>query len=254
MEKETIHLEKRLVELSNIAYTREIITFSDFLNLNELNILHTLPKSSLYAKYYAFGGYAQSERQMVAFFHDALYLRVGEIKFPFGLLEVVPASGRYHRILNHRDYLGSILSLGISRGKIGDILTIDQKAYIYCHDSIMNFLHEELRRVGNVPVTSAVVSLDDFSYTPQTETLQGSISSERLDSIIALAFKLSRSSMSGLIDKGKVFVNSRLVLSNSYILKEDDVISVRGKGKFKYGGILKKTKKGRLFVGLEKYL
>ena len=73
MNKEELLLQKRLVELSRIAYTREIVTFSEFLNLNELNILHTTPKNMLLSQYKTYGGYGLSERQMAAFLPDALY-------------------------------------------------------------------------------------------------------------------------------------------------------------------------------------
>ena len=66
-EKEVHLLERRLIDLSRVAYQRDIITFTDFLNLNEQNILHTLPKDSLYTGYILFGGYASAERQMAAF-------------------------------------------------------------------------------------------------------------------------------------------------------------------------------------------
>ncbi len=57
MQKEEVMLQKRLIELSKIAYQRDIVTFSDFLNLNELNILHTTPKNELHTRYVTFGGY-----------------------------------------------------------------------------------------------------------------------------------------------------------------------------------------------------
>jgi len=74
-----------------------------------------------------------------------------------------------------------------------------------------------------------------------------------LDSLIALAFRTSRSSITGLIAGEKVFVNARLVTSNSYMLKPDDIVSVRGYGKFKVkeqGGI---SKKGRIYATLSIY-
>ncbi len=71
-------LEKRLVELSRTAYQRDIITYTDFMNLNEQNILHTLPKDQLYTRVVSFGGYEMAERQMAAFIPDALYLRYGK--------------------------------------------------------------------------------------------------------------------------------------------------------------------------------
>ena len=77
-EKELLLLEKRFEELSRIAYQRDIVTFTDFLNLQEQNILHTLPKDRLFTRVASFGGYGMAERQMAAFIPDALYLRCGK--------------------------------------------------------------------------------------------------------------------------------------------------------------------------------
>ena len=87
MNKDEILLRKRLIELSNQAYTRDIVTFSDFLNLNELNILHTTPKDMFTARYETYGGYDSSERQMVSFLPDALYY---EYSYPMQPIEIVP--------------------------------------------------------------------------------------------------------------------------------------------------------------------
>lgn len=73
MNKEESMLQKRLVELSRLAYNRGIVIFSDFLNLNELNILHTTPKDMFLSQYKTYGGYDLSERQMAVFLPDALY-------------------------------------------------------------------------------------------------------------------------------------------------------------------------------------
>ena len=95
--KEIKLLEKRFTELSRLAYQRDIITYSDFLNLSEQNILHTLPKDTLYSRYVSFGGYDLAERQMAAFIPDALYLRCGknqlapeEIGYPFRAVKIAP--------------------------------------------------------------------------------------------------------------------------------------------------------------------
>ena len=72
LEKDQYLLEKRFIELSRNAYQRDFITYSDFLNLNEQNILHTLPKENLFTQILTFGGYGMAERQMAAFIPDAL--------------------------------------------------------------------------------------------------------------------------------------------------------------------------------------
>ena len=88
MQKEEELLRKRLIELSKIAYHRNFITYTDFLNLNELNILHSMPKDTLYTPYRTFGGYASSERQIAAFLPDALCLRseIEDLAYPMGII------------------------------------------------------------------------------------------------------------------------------------------------------------------------
>ncbi len=260
MQKEEQHLEKRLSELSHLAYSRDIVTYSDFLNLNELNILHTMPKDKLYTEYTTFGGYALAERQMAAFHPDALSLR-GEtwyeedpVNYPFSILKILPQHEKYAEELTHRDYLGAILNLGIDRSKLGDILTEGKQAIIFVHSALMAFLKEELTRVKHTQVFLEEIGFDDFQYTPRYQEIKGTVASVRLDSLLSLAFSSSRSKLSGLIEGAKVYVNGRLITTNSYQVKEDDVISVRGYGKFQYKGRLSKTKKGRIYVSVYKYI
>ena len=72
--------------------------------------------------------------------------------------------------------------------------------------------------------------------------------------MIALAFSSSRSSMLGLIEGGIVFVNGKMVVSNGHPLKPEDIVSVRGYGKFRYDGMAGTTKKGRCSVTVQKYI
>ena len=88
----------------------------------------------------------------------------------------------------------------------------------------------------------------------RTESIKGSVASIRLDSLIALACKGSRSSLASMIEEGKVFVNGKLITSNGYTPKEQDLISVRGIGKFRYCGILSQTKKGRYYIEIQKFI
>ena len=92
MQKEEVMLQKRLIELSKIAYQRNIVTYSDFLNLNELNILHTTPKNEFHSCYETFGGYDFSERQMVAFLPDALCYKQN---YPIVTLKIEPIQKKY---------------------------------------------------------------------------------------------------------------------------------------------------------------
>lgn len=261
MQKEEQLLEKRLVELSRQAYNRDIITYTDFLNLNELNILHSLPKDSLYTGYVTFGGYDLAERQMAAFLPDALSLRgqtyedAGELfARELSVLRISPLNKKYAEDLTHRDYLGAILNLGIDRCKTGDILVEDTGAVIFIRPQLEEFLTDELTRIRHTSVMVSSDSMQNFTYTPRFEEIRGTVASVRLDSLLSLAFSSSRSRLTGLIEGGKVFVNGRLMTTNSYQVKEMDIISVRGMGKFQYRERLSVTKKGRTFVLIYKYI
>lgn len=251
MKKEELMLQKRLIELSKLAYQRGIVTYSDFLNLNELNILHTMPKNELYTNYKVFGGYDFSERQMVAFLPDALCY---EYFYPISVLKISPLQKKFAESLSHRDYLGAILNLGIERSKIGDILVQDNSAILFIHQSLETFVQEELRRIKHTSVMAEPENFAEISYKPKTEEKKGTVSSLRLDSLIALAFSSSRTKLVSYIENGKVFVNGKLITSNGYQIKEEDIISVRGLGRFQFKETLSQTKKGRYFVTIDMYI
>ena len=251
MLKDEIILTKRLKELSAVAFQRDIVTFSDFLNLNELNILHTLPKDMLSSKYICFGGYEYSERQMAAFIPDALSY---DYKYPVSIMKVTPLNHKFAENLGHRDYLGAVLNLGIERSKIGDILVLDDSSVIFCHDSMAGFLAENLTRIRHTAVSADRIEETDFQYTPKFEEIKGTVASVRLDALLSLAFGSSRSKLTAYIENGKVFVNGRLVTSNGCQIHEKDIVSVRGLGRFVYDGLLSQTKKGRNYITIRKYV
>lgn len=259
-QKEEQLLEKRLLDLSRQSYHRDIITYSDFLNLNELNILHTFPKDALYSNFITFGGYVSAERQMAAFLPDALSLRGGDIIAEdlflkrISVLKITPLNPKYAEALTHRDYLGAILNLGIERSKTGDILINEEGAYLFVTSHIKDFLIEELTRIRHTTVLVSEEKMHTFSYAPRYDEIKGTVASVRLDSLLSVAFSSSRSKLSGLIEGGKVFVNGKLITSNGYQPKEDDIISVRGMGKFQYKGILSTTRKNRIYITLHKYI
>lgn len=242
--------KRRMEELADLAYQRDIVTFSDFLDLQEQHILHSLNWREHGVTLHLSGGYDLAERQMAAFLPDAL---VFEWKFPFVCIEILPHSLKFAEPLTHRDYLGAVLNLGVDRSRLGDLLVKSGGAHIFCEEKIAGFICKELCRVRHTTVSTSLC--EDITHFPEPDRreIQGSVASVRLDSIIALAFGESRSSIVSLIESGRVYVNGKQIISNGYALKEKDVISVRGKGKFQYGRILNHTKKGRNMVVIYRY-
>lgn len=129
----------------------------------------------------------------------------------------------------------------------------EDSACVFCHTSLCEFLKEEICRIRHTSVKAEqITEITDFPV-PKREEVSGTVASARLDSIIALAFKTSRSSVIPFIEGGKVFVNGKSVVSNGYTIKDGDIISVRGKGKFQFGSVTNKTKKDRYHVILYRY-
>lgn len=233
-----------------MSYERDIVTFTDFLDLNEQHIVNSLTRELTGVTPAGFGGYDMSERQITAFIPDALSY---EWEYPICCLHIRPADIRFAEPLTHRDYLGALLNLGIDRSMLGDLLIDENSACLYCIDHMSQFIMQELTRVRHTTVTTVLNDTLEPAVTRNFRELRGTVASVRLDALIALAFQSSRSRMAPLIEGGKVFVNGKMITSNGCTLKEGDIISVRGYGKFRFLGVISETKKGRCLVSVSRY-
>ena len=244
-------LAKRIQELANTAERKGCVTFTDFLNLNEQNILHQTIQKFSWIKGETFGGYKGAERQIAAFVPEELYY---EWAYPIACIRIRPVNLRFAEDLSHRDILGALMNLGIERSRTGDIAVCEKEAYLFCHESMAELIQEELTRIRHTTVVCSHCDPAEFTYVPSVKNIRGTVASVRLDSVMALAFQSSRSSLLSLIGDGKVFVNGRLITTNAYALKEGDIVSVRGMGKFRYTGGGGQSKKGRFVVEIDKYV
>ena len=188
---------------------------------------------------------------MAAFLPDALYY---DYQYPIQIIEISPVNRKFAEELSHRDYLGAVMNLGIERCKLGDILIEDGKAILFAKEELAGYIMEHLTRIRHTTVRTSILPAFEDSYEPRYEELKGTIASVRLDTVLSLAYPLSRSKVTGLIEGARVFVNGKLVTSNGYRLKEGDILSVRKMGRIGYNGILSETKKGRYMVSIRKYI
>lgn len=107
---------------------------------------------------------------------------------------------------------------------------------------IADFLCDNLTRIRHTTVLCQVFEGERKEIPLRTEKIEGTVASVRLDTLLALAWKTSRSSLVGMIEDGRVFVNGKCITSNGYHVKENDLISARGMGRFVYEGMLSQTK------------
>ena len=175
-------------------------------------------------------------------------------QFPVCWLKISPLLLKYSEKLTHRDYLGSILGLGLERSCIGDIIVKDSLAYVFCVHRVKDLILQELTQVRHTQVQVSEAEFLESEIQPELEIIKGSVSSLRLDAVISLAFHLSRSQSCALIEAGQVYINSRLNLSNGAVLKDGDRISVRHKGKFIFLDGKNKSKKNKCIVEIHKYI
>jgi len=249
MNKEERILKNRFLELANICYERNISICSDFLNLNEQTIFHTMVSELPPIKYSLQGGYEPSERKNVCFFPYFDLEGCSNIS----IIKISPINKKFAEELTHRDYLGAIMNLGIERSKIGDILVNFPNCFVMAVNSLAEYICKEINTVKRNSVAASIVTDKIEALAQKYEIIKGSVASLRIDNILALILKTSRTKVIPLITSERVFVNGSIVTSVSKSIVDGDIISVRGHGKFQFITTLSTTRKDRAFVSIKKY-
>ncbi|MBQ7873678.1 MAG: hypothetical protein IJ306_00745 [Oscillospiraceae bacterium] len=234
-------LKKRFSELAERAYSKNIYTFTEFLSPAEQALLKVTVRG---VPYHFDGGYDFAEKAMAVFGSEELCGY--EEPAPISYIKIEPCSMKFSGELAHRDFLGSVMSLGIRRSTLGDLIVKNNIAYAPCLENIADYICENLVEIKHTAVRCSKIEHLPEEAMPVPVESEFVVASERLDSVIASIYKLSRSESKGLCEHEKVLVGGIPVLSASYTPKENDIISVRGHGKFIYCGIKLETKKGRL--------
>lgn len=242
-EKDLSQLKNRLLELAEKSYSRGIYTFTPFLSLSEQQVFHAVSKEVAYAGYGMEGGSPACDRKIIRF--GSVENMGYEEAYPIVCLEMRPVAPRFADALTHRDFLGAIMNLGIDRSTIGDIFVQEQGGVLFCHENIAPYLMENLNKVKHTNIHCNI--LDDITGLKASEPKEIllTVSSIRIDGIVAKLYNISRSQSLELFKSGRVFVNGIVTENGSYQMKKDDAVTVRGYGKFIYYDSLGETRKGR---------
>lgn len=248
-EEDMKYLLTQTLDKAEVVLKNHDIKTTDFLNPYELKMITSILSSFPDIAWISAGGYEKAERKMLVIFQD--YLTTDVIERPLAALKVVNTSE--FTILNHRDYLGALLSLGIKREKIGDIILHNSGCYIILEKTLKDYVLFNLHKIGNNSITIKEISLDDIKPLEiKFKEITGTVASLRLDSIISLAFKTSRTEAQALISREKVYINWSIANKNFHEMNKGDTISVRGKGRVIVEEIQGKTKSGRIHIKLKK--
>lgn len=194
------------------------------------------------------GGYDGAERTIMVCVPEYADFEIGAI------LKAIRLKGRNVSALTHRDYLGSLMGLGITRENIGDILCTQDGAVIFVKSDIADYILLNLDKVGRCGIKTEICGLSDIDIPkPKTREICGTVSSLRLDSVLSLAAGISRGRAAELIGQGAISLNWEVCESVSEKLCEGDLISARGLGRMrleKVGGL---TRKGRIGVTIVRF-
>ena len=211
--------------------------FTEFLDPKSIGIfLCALKKHRIEPIIY--GGHAASERSMMGFCESAGSFPISTVLITF--------NQRFSSPPTHRHYLGSLIGLGLDRGKLGDISITMNGAIVYAHNSIAAFLIENLKKVGKTSVKTIIYeNIDDPTAIGISKRI--AVASLRLDVFVAATFNLSRTKANELIESQKVFVNFRNE-KKTHILKVNDKISARGHGRVEIESIEGISKKGKIVL------
>ena len=210
---------------------------TQFLDGRELKIVTGKLKKNEYNVYYP---YKDSEKVM-------LYTgKVPKVK----LFKIYTVEN-----IRHQDILGSLFALNIDSSYFGDIVLFNDYYYVFVSEDLALYIKDNLKMLGNKKVSLEEVDLSVLdNYERKYEEKEIIVSSLRIDNIISGIINTSRKVALDKIKNKEVIVNYDVMNKNSYILKENDIFSIRRYGKYKFVGIVKSTKKNNFIVRYLKYI
>lgn len=242
-------LLSKLADKSIKAEGTSCATWSAFLDPRQQNLVESafgsaLSDSAMTIRFE--GGYEGAERTIAGFLPEVDWDLDDEA--PLCLLDIEKSGAGFAGDLSHRDYLGALMGLGVKREMIGDILVSNSGAKVIVMADMAKFILTQLDKVGSDQV---VVTESDFGALEEqerkTKEIHGTVMSLRLDAVAAIAFSVSRTRMADWIKAEKVILNWEIQISPAKVLKEGDILSIRGKGRAvleSLGGISRKGRTG----------
>lgn len=242
----------KVLDRAEQAERRNIPAATDFLSpqqqIQALDLLRLAGVSE--AGYVLQGGYEGAERKILLFLPD--WLEAEDAVSPIRCLR---ASFQENGKLTHRDFLGSLMGLGIIREKIGDILVGPDSADLLVLDSVAEFLLQSWTSAGRAKLRVSAIEPDHLHIPAvQKKEVRDTVSSLRLDAVASSGFRLARGKAAALIESGRVQLNWRECVKPDKLLEAGDVVSARGFGKFELAEVGGLTRKGRVSIVLRVYV
>ena len=250
---ETRLLLARVLDKLETAERRGIPAHTPFLSPAQRAAVEGLIRAAGQPRHLFAGGYEGAERTVCVFLPDWLEQEdwpAGE--HPLAAVRLTAPAGAE---LSHRDWLGSILGLGLTREKVGDLLVLENQCQAVVLSETADILRSQLDKVGRYPVKAAPMALEELTAPERTvKRIRDTFATLRLDAVTASAFSIPRTKAASLIASGKVSLNHRECTKPDRLVEQGDIITCRGLGRCVVAQIGGQSKKGRIMAELERYI
>lgn len=249
LSKEEVLLTARLRNLIRSAGEKNYPRFSHFLDETGIAFARQLLNQQHITQYAFFGGFAGAGRKMLGVCPD--YLLPEQLEFPIAVLRF-DFSQKVE--LTHRDVLGSLMSLGVKREMVGDIVVEPKTAYAAVCQEIADWALQNITRIGKAGVTVQLWDGSRVTMEQKYRSIAVSVASLRLDAVVAAVLPASRNAAAELIQAGKVLQNGLPQTQISRMVSSGDILTVRGKGKFLVGEETGQTRRGRIHLEIKQFV
>lgn len=252
-------LASKLLDKIEFVEKRNTVENTEFLDMRQRQLLEKLLRDIKVDNYVSYGGYKTAERTAIIIYPDKLEEIFKNNLFDYNtIFSVIKITlpNELKGMYSHRNYLGAVIKIGMRREKVGDIITSKDGAELIVLKESEKYIREGLQALTRFSKAEfETINLSDLKVEePKTAIVKVIIPSMRIDSILSEIIRTSRAKALNVIKEERVFINHELVLKGSKEVKADDIITVRGKGRFKIKGIVNNTRKGNLVLEVEKYI
>lgn len=236
---------------------RNKIVNTEFLNLHQKQLIQSKLNELKIKNYIFHGGFDEAENKALIIYPEKLNdeIVLNSINEIINVIKVTLPSeliGKYE----HRDYLSSVMRLGLGRERIGDIIVYANEAYIIVLKENAEYIKDSLKEFTRFKKSQIeIIDVEEIkAKTPELKPIEIHVSSNRLDSIVSEIARTSRSKAEELIKNERVSINCKYEYKSSKQVNERDVIIVRGSGKYILSEIQQNPKSKRLIIKLMKYV
>ena len=250
--EERMVLARALDQLDR-AQNRSIPCATQFLSPAQRAALEPVLAASGHPKHLFHGGFEGAERTICVFLPDWQEAEDWAADEELSAIECAyPPTGAD---LTHRDLLGGLMGIGLTREKVGDILVNQDSAQIVCLRESAPIILSQFDQAGRYRLKLKEIPLTDLTPAPaEVKLIHDTVAALRLDAVLASGFSLARGRAADAVSGGRVSVNHRECLKPDRAVAQGDILTCRGLGKCVVKTVGGQSRKGRIIIEIERYL